>query len=86
MLTLLNFPLEHLLKSIVVKELKFPNPFGIVVKLKHQLKSSVVKGLKFPNLSGIVVKLEHLLKSSVVKELKSPIPPVSLSSSNTPSN
>jgi hypothetical protein len=40
-----------------VKELKFPNPSGIVVKLVQELKSRVVKEVKFPNPSGIVVKL-----------------------------
>ena len=61
----------HIL-GFYVKDLKFPIPSGIVVKLVHSPKSRVVKELKFPNPSGIVVKLEQSLKSRVVKELKFP--------------
>ena len=46
----------------VVKDVKFPNPSGIVVKLLHELKPKTVKEVRFPNPSGIVVKLIQSFK------------------------
>ena len=57
---------ELLVKCNVGKEIKFPNPSGIIFKLEHIAKSNVIKEGNFPNASGDVVKLERSYNVNVL--------------------
>jgi hypothetical protein len=46
---------------MVVKDLMYPNPSGVVVKLVQCPNSKVFKEVKFPKPFSIVVKLLHKL-------------------------